>query len=42
MTWKQKTVVAILLLVARMLADEPWASEVKNLANHISVHCKEV
>lgn len=36
MDWKQKTVIRILLLVARMLASEPWAAEVNHLANHIS------
>jgi hypothetical protein len=37
MTFKQKTVVSILLLIARMLADETWAAEIKALATHISV-----
>lgn len=38
MTWREKTVVAILLLVARMLCDdEVQAGEIKNLATHISV-----
>jgi hypothetical protein len=36
MTWKQKTVIRILLLVARMMADEPWGDEIKHLANHIN------
>jgi hypothetical protein len=36
MNWKQKTVVRILLLVARMLADEDWAEEIKHLSNHIT------
>jgi hypothetical protein len=35
-TWKQKTTIRILLLVARMLADDPWANEIKDLANHVN------
>jgi len=35
LTWKQKTVMRILLLVAQMLADEAWAEEIKHLSNHI-------
>ena len=35
--WNKKLVVKILLLVARMFADDPWAEEIKALANHISV-----
>lgn len=41
MSWRQKTTIAILLLVARMLADDEWAREIKNLANHIAVHKEE-
>ena len=37
LTWKQKTVMRILLLVARMMADEVWAEEIKNLSTHIGV-----
>ncbi len=36
MTWKERTVVRILLLVARMLSEEPWADEIKHLSNHIT------
>lgn len=35
MNAKQKIVVRILLLLARMLSEEPWAEEIKNLSNHI-------
>lgn len=38
MTWTQKVVVIILLLVARMLADDEWKTEIKNLATHIAVN----
>ena len=39
MTWKEKTVVAILLLVARMLCeDSVYAQEIKTLATHIGVN----
>ena len=39
MTWKEKTVVAILLLVARMLAEDTViADEIKKLAINISVY----
>jgi hypothetical protein len=41
MTWKQKTVVRILLLVAQMLAEEPWAKEIEHLSNHITQHSEE-
>lgn len=42
MTWKEKTIVRILLLVARMLAeDSELREELQNLANHISVWGKE-
>ena len=37
LTWKQKTAIRILLLVARMLVDEVWAEEIKNLSTHIGV-----
>lgn len=43
MTWREKTVVKILLLVARMLCEDPAIeAEVKHLANHISVHAPEI
>lgn len=35
-TWKQRTVIRILLLVAEMLADEEWAKEIEHLSNHIT------
>lgn len=35
MTFKQKVVIKILLLVARMLADNEWQKEVENLSTHI-------
>ena len=38
MTWKQQTVIRILLIVAKMLADEEWRDEIKNLSSHISVY----
>lgn len=38
MTWKQKLIAQILLLVARMVADDTWLTEeLKKLATHISV-----
>jgi hypothetical protein len=36
MNFKRKTVIRILLLVARMLSDGIWAKEIEHLANHIS------
>ena len=38
MSWKQKTCIAILLLVARMVSDEDWKVDIKNLANHIATY----
>jgi len=39
LTWRERTLIAVLMLVARMLADEEWVhSEVKTLATHINVH----
>lgn len=39
MTWREKTVVAILLIVARMLTDDPAIrAEVKNLATNVAVN----
>ena len=35
MNFKQKTVIRILLLVARMLSDEPWTAEIDKLCTHI-------
>jgi hypothetical protein len=37
MSWKQKTVARILLLVARMINEDNWlAEELKSLSSHIS------
>lgn len=33
---KHKTVIRILLLVAKMLADPQWQTEIQNLSNHIT------
>jgi hypothetical protein len=41
MTWRDKTAIAVLMLVARMLISEQWRDEVNKLATHISVHCPE-
>ena len=38
MTWREQIVVRILLLVARIVADEPLRSEINALANHIAVN----
>jgi hypothetical protein len=39
MTWKQILIARLLLLIARMVADDPViANELKNLTAHISVH----
>jgi hypothetical protein len=38
---KQKIAIRILLLVARMLSDEVWQQEIKDIANQISVWVKE-
>lgn len=36
MTWKETLIARILLLVARMVADDPaLATEIKHLANHV-------
>ncbi len=35
MTWKQRTVIRILLLVARMRAYTPLSDEIKHLSQHI-------
>jgi len=37
MNWSQKTVIRILLLIARMVDTDEWLTEeLKSLANHIS------
>jgi hypothetical protein len=39
MTWKQKTVVRILLMIARIISeDEALAADLQHLSNHISQH----
>lgn len=43
MSWSDRTVIAILLLVARIIAGEPeLAAEIKTLANHIAVNTPRV
>ena len=38
MTWRERTVAVILLIIARMVSDdESLSAELKTLANHISV-----
>jgi hypothetical protein len=38
-TWKEKTIARILLLIARMLTDDAdLTAELKALSNHIGVH----
>jgi len=34
--WQRKVIAKILLLVARLFADEEWKTELKTLSNHIS------
>lgn len=42
MTWREKVVARILLLVAQMLCDDPLLRDaVKHLSNHISVNAPE-
>lgn len=42
MTWAEKTVVRILLIVARIMTrDVELRKELQNLATHISVHAPE-
>ena len=41
MSTREKLVVKILLLVARIVADDAWAVEIKHLANHIDQHIVE-
>jgi hypothetical protein len=42
MSWNQKAVIRILLLVARLIAPSEWAKDIDQLATHISVNAKEV
>lgn len=42
MTWREKTIVRILLIIATMLAeDATLAQEIRNLSSHVSVHAPE-
>jgi hypothetical protein len=42
MTWREKLVARILLLVARLVCDDPAIrDEIKHLSNHIGVHAPE-
>lgn len=42
MTWREKLVARILLLVAQMVADDPAVrQEIKHLAAHVGVHAPE-
>jgi hypothetical protein len=42
-TWREKIVVHLLLLVARMLADDPAiAADIKALSNKVSVEAPKV
>lgn len=43
MTWQQQLIAKILLLVARMVCDEPvLREEMKHLSNHISVNAPKL
>lgn len=35
MTWKDKTVIRILLIVAKMVSEPEWRREIEALSNHI-------
>jgi hypothetical protein len=37
MNWTDKTVIRILLLVAKLMACEPWKKDIEQLTNHITV-----
>lgn len=41
MSARDKLVVRILLLVARIVASDTLAVEIKHLSNHIDIHMKE-
>jgi len=41
MSFKEKTVIRILLLVAKFIAPAEWQKEVESLATHISVNARE-
>ena len=38
MTWHERTVCRILLIIAKMLAPSSISDDIKNLSSHISVH----
>jgi len=35
MTWREKVVIRILLLVARMVGEERWSKDIETLSTHI-------
>jgi hypothetical protein len=41
MAWAEKTVIRILLLVAKLIAPHEWKKEIEDLSAHISVNAKE-
>ena len=41
MSWKDKTVIRILLLVASFISRDEWKKEINSLASHISVNMPE-
>ena len=42
MTWREKLIARILLIIARMVADDPMiAADLKNLSNHIEQRAPE-
>lgn len=42
MTWREKTIIRILLLIARMFADDKLATEIQHLSSHINVWVPEI
>ena len=42
MNWTQLTVIRILLLVAKLMAEPEWRKEVEQLSTHISVNAPKV
>lgn len=36
MSWREKTVIRILLMVGKFMADEAWKRDIESLSNHIS------
>lgn len=43
MTWREQFIARILLIIARMVADDPvLRDDLKNLANHASVHAPKL